>query len=100
MLGPLNIGLAADSFNNYVPGGESSGLRCGASDPINHAVLLIGYTETVWIIKNQWGVDFGDSGYMYITRDRTDNANCKIGSEVAIFVHSCDIPNCVLCRGV
>lgn len=43
-LGPLNIALSASSFGNYVPGHESSGFRCQATDQVNHAVLLIGYT--------------------------------------------------------
>lgn len=46
----------------------------------NHAVLLIGYTETEWIIKNQWGTDWGVDGYIYVSRDK--KANCGIGLEI------------------
>ena len=28
---------------------------CASNSPIDHAVELIGYTHTHWIIKNSWG---------------------------------------------
>jgi len=37
---------------------------------------------------------------MYITRDRTNYANCKIGVQVGAFASSCDVANCNLCYGV
>ncbi len=47
---------------------------------LNHAVLLVGYTETQWIIKNQWGEDWGVDGYIYITRNAS--YNCGIGLQI------------------
>ena len=43
-------------------------------------MLLVGYTADYWIAKNSWGVDFGDNGFIYVTRDRSQN--CRIGSAV------------------
>ena len=43
----------------------------------NHAVLLVGYTADAWIIKNSWGTNSGDNGYVYVTRDPA--RNCGIG---------------------
>jgi len=31
-----------------------------------HAVVCVGYTENGWIVRNSWGVDFGDNGYFYV----------------------------------
>jgi len=45
---------------------------------VNHAVLLIGYTNDNWLVKNQWGEDWGEKGYIRVTRNRLNN--CKIGA--------------------
>ena len=56
-------------------------LKCSASNFNNdHTVLLVGYTETEWIIKNSWGAGWGLNGYAYISRN-SDN-DCCIGSQV------------------
>ncbi len=44
---------------------------------LDHAVLLVGYTETEWIVKNSWGQDSGLDGYLYISR--VPALNCGIG---------------------
>ena len=47
---------------------------------IDHAVLVVGYTNSTWILKNQWGRSWGESGYMRLTRNRNvTGANCFIG---------------------
>ncbi len=94
--GPLNIALAASAFNSYKPSTNPI-LSCGVNDSVNHAVLLVGYTADYWIIKNSWGSNWGLSGYVYITRNRVNNANCKIGSNIHMWADSCNITNCVTC---
>lgn len=44
---------------------------------INHAVLLVGYTDSYWIIKNSWGSKFGINGFIYVSRD--PRYNCGVG---------------------
>jgi C1A family cysteine protease len=54
--------------------------KCSVSttyNDINHAVLLVGYTKDAWIIKNSWGVGWGDRGYIYVSRNIS--ANCGVG---------------------
>lgn len=33
-----------------------------------HAMLVVGYTGNYYIVKNSWGVDWGDEGYCYIPK--------------------------------
>ncbi|KAG2441565.1 hypothetical protein HXX76_003186 [Chlamydomonas incerta] len=38
------------------------------SDAANHAVLIVGYTDSYWIVKNSWGPEWGYGGYMLLRR--------------------------------
>lgn len=40
----------------------------------------MGYTPEYWIVKNQWGKDWGEDGYIRITKSRIDDANCFVGA--------------------
>jgi cathepsin L len=35
---------------------------------LNHAVLVVGYAKTYWLVKNSWGTEWGMGGYMRMTR--------------------------------
>ncbi|KAG2428004.1 hypothetical protein HXX76_011990 [Chlamydomonas incerta] len=47
-----------------------------SADPrkANHAVLIVGYTATEWIVQNSWGPSWGEGGYMRLPRDEDNNA--------------------------
>ncbi|KAL0849602.1 hypothetical protein ABMA28_013861 [Loxostege sticticalis] len=70
-VGPLSIALAASSWNHYT-GGIYDASMCDQN--IDHAVLLVGYgTENgkpYWTIKNSWGSQWGESGYIRISRNQ------------------------------
>lgn len=68
------------ALRNYC-GGVIKAYQCNKN--INHAIVIVGYTDHYWIIKNSWGKDFGDNGYMYIERHK--NA-CGINTEIAYAV--------------
>jgi hypothetical protein len=55
------------------------------SDPVNHAVLLIGWDDALnaWIIKNSWGTGWGENGYAYVHYDA-----CRLGS----YAHAITVP--------
>jgi len=64
-----------DTFKIYSSGTYTG---CPASlsiSDINHALLLIGYDSTNWIVKNSWGTSWGQNGIGYISR----TLNCGIG---------------------
>lgn len=39
-----------------------------SSDMVNHAMLIVGYTPTEWILKNWWGDGWGENGYMRLAK--------------------------------
>ena len=81
-VGPVAVSIDASqrSFNLY-----SSGVYdepyCSSSSH-NHAVLVVGYgTESgkdYWLVKNSWGPEWGESGYIKMTRDSSNQ--CAIAS--------------------
>jgi len=73
--GPVSVLVEADqkAFQLYSKGVIKSG--CGAQT--NHAVLAVGYQKVglieAFIVKNSWGADWGDQGYVYISTIENEN---------------------------
>lgn len=62
--GPISIGVAVPLgrvWQAYTGGIMSN---CGSDMTPNHGVLLVGYGEGYWIVKNSWGADWGEKGYI------------------------------------
>ena len=71
-VGPISVAIyAKDTFFAYSDGIYSDG-ECNPDrvdeDFVNHAVLVVGYTPDYWIIKNSWGTEWGEEGYMKMKR--------------------------------
>ena len=87
--GPLTCTISASGWSYY-----SSGIYdCSYYASLNHVVQLVGYTDEFWIVKNEWGQDWGENGYIRITRN--SNYNCRIGAELFDFPKKpCQVPGC------
>lgn len=86
--GPVAISVASHNWVSYGSGVFS----CDSSASVDHAVLLIGYTSSYWIVKNQWGEDWGEDGYIRIARG--EYSDCKIGRSAHI-LHEGLIMKCI-----
>ena len=68
--GPLLVAvMATPSFQAYDPSKYPGGLFSEAGvvpGQINHAVMIVGWTQTGWIVRNSWRADWGDKGYILI----------------------------------
>ncbi|XP_046394325.1 cathepsin O-like [Ischnura elegans] len=67
--GPLVAAVNAINWQNYVSG--TIQFHCeGGPASVNHAVQIVGYDKTAvvphYIVRNSWGLDFGDKGYLYV----------------------------------
>ncbi|KAI1713258.1 papain family cysteine protease domain-containing protein [Ditylenchus destructor] len=80
--GPVSIAIDVGLDFAYYEKGVYYNENCTTYN-LNHEVLAVGYGSDefggdYWIIKNSWGVDWGDQGYIRMARNR-DN-NCGIAS--------------------
>mmetsp|Transcript_26192 Transcript_26192/g.60224 ORF Transcript_26192/g.60224 Transcript_26192/m.60224 type:complete len:108 (-) Transcript_26192:173-496(-) len=63
--------------------------RCGSN--LDHGVLAVGYGTEIdedvpdddgkdyWLVKNSWGPDWGDAGYIKLARSEGDSMEMKGG---------------------
>jgi len=70
---PVAVAIEADqrSFQLYKSGIFTE--SCGTN--LDHGVLLVGYTENAYILKNSWGTSWGDNGYIYLGKGNDMNIN-------------------------
>lgn len=68
---PVSVAVDASNWSPYRSGVLST---CGIN--VNHGVLLIGASDAYWKIKNSWGTNWGESGFIRIARGNT----CEICS--------------------
>lgn len=80
---PVAIAIEADqeSFQFYSDGVLDT--NCGTN--LDHGVLLVGYGTTsdtgqdYWLVKNSWGPNWGDNGYIKIARGTQNNGGGECG---------------------
>lgn len=91
--GPISVGVYA-SHNGFWYAGASGAIECPASfSYIDHAVLLVGYNSTHWIIKNSWGTTWGQGGFGYIRKDNDCGLKSYVNVAMVKFNASPNPPN-------
>ena len=84
---PVSIALEADqSIFQFYSSGVLDDATCGVN--LDHGVLVVGYghdqtlNKDFWTVKNSWGPNWGDRGYIRIVRnvDGNDARQCGLAS--------------------
>lgn len=77
--GPISIGVDSTTMDNY-KGGIFKASQC--TSDIDHAVAIVGYTKNAWIVKNSWGKNWGENGYIRLERGKN---TCGL-AEYAVYI--------------
>ncbi|NXQ26606.1 CATS protein, partial [Alaudala cheleensis] len=70
----VGCGISWDSSGISPSPGVFDDPQC--SQEVNHGVLVVGYgslqNKDYWLVKNSWGVHFGDGGYIRMARNASN----------------------------
>ncbi|XP_025756536.1 cathepsin L1 [Oreochromis niloticus] len=84
-IGPISIAVDAshESFQLYQSGVYVEE-RC-SNNHFSHAMLIVGYGAEdgldYWLVKNSWGLDWGEEGYIKMVRNKS--INCGIANKAS-----------------
>lgn len=79
-LGPVAVSVAANNWFNYY-----GGIFDTCDNIVNHAVTLYGYgrkgADKYWLVKNSWGEDWGENGFIRVLRHDSEDAFCGVDTD-------------------
>jgi len=76
MISPVAFGSYISNNIYAYSGGMYDDAKC-ATEALPHAMLLVGYTETILRVRNSYGPDVGDNGYINYKRDSGNLVSCR-----------------------
>lgn len=88
---PVSVAIRSQTSSfTYYDGGIYYDPACEGitRDMLDHAVLLVGYgienNVPYWIVKNSWGEDWGEGGYIRMKKDvKSDSGLCGIAIDAS-----------------
>ncbi|XP_055296468.1 procathepsin L-like [Sitodiplosis mosellana] len=86
-IGPIAVGIYATDLMQHYRKGLYYDKNCTSDlESLNHAVLAVGYGKDsdgnkYYIVKNSWGTDWGEKGFIRMARDCNDH--CGIAQDAS-----------------
>ena len=79
---PVSVGICAGPMMSYKSGIFDDAKKCDCE--VDHGVLVVGFTPEAWIVKNSWGADWGERGYIRMARNATNPGGiCNIYTQAS-----------------
>jgi len=78
--GPVAIAVDAALFQSYTSGVIKEA-DCGTK--LDHGVQVVGYTENTWLVRNSWGENWGEKGFVELEKGKGVNT-CGILSNAVV----------------
>merc|ERR1719187_1493636 len=86
--GPTTVAIQSNEDLTKYRGGVFHTTKCQPDTAPNHAVLVVGYGkehgQDYWLIKNTWGVRWGEKGYVKFARNWNNMCNVAISRRRAL----------------
>ena len=74
---PIAVAVDATKFYNYKSGVFND---CSSKPQLNHALAFVGMTSEYWLGKEQWGLKWGENGYIRISKAGNACGACLMDS--------------------
>ncbi|CAG9769426.1 unnamed protein product [Ceutorhynchus assimilis] len=87
-VGPVSVAVDASEFQFYGSGIMDSAYCNNGREYLDHGILAVGYGNEngvdYWLVKNSWGADWGENGYIRMSRNKDNQCGIATCASYAV----------------